>query len=282
MAIADLTGPDGDDERDDVFKDDELTGGEVESGALDDDSAPFAEEEARENADELLFDDELPLADEEARLPWLEGDEDEDDEAGFSSGQTIALVAAALLVLGLVVGGIWWMSRSGPDADLVADGSTIRSEGPYKQRPDDPGGKVFEGTGDSSFKVSEGQTAPARLGEVDAAPAPGFETLEEDQTASRGARGETARPPASTAGASDSAGVGVQVGAYSSRAAAEAGWTGLAQQHEALKGLRHRIVEGKADIGTVYRLQALAGDTATASALCGRLKASGLGCYVKP
>ena len=76
-------------------------------------------------------------------------------------------------------------------------------------------------------------------------------------------------------------GVGVQVGAYSSKAAAEAGWSKLAQQHSALSGVRYRIVEGKAYIGTVFRLQAVAADGAGARALCGRLKSAGVACQVK-
>ena len=39
-------------------------------------------------------------------------------------------------------------------------------------------------------------------------------------------------------------GVGVQVGAYSSRAAAESGWNLLNRQTDALKGVRYRIMEG--------------------------------------
>ncbi|MDR2858363.1 MAG: SPOR domain-containing protein, partial [Novosphingobium sp.] len=48
-----------------------------------------------------------------------------------------------------------------------------------------------------------------------------------------------------------------------------------------LAGLRHRVIEGRADIGTVYRLQAVPGDAAAAQALCARLKAAGLACQVK-
>jgi hypothetical protein len=261
MSISDLTGPYGDDDRDEPFD------GE-------DDAAPFDDEESPI--------DELPLAEEESRLPWLEGDEDEEDYAGYSSGQTVALVFAALLVLCLVVGGIWWLSRAEPDAELVADGSTIPSEGPYKERPDDPGGKVFAGTGDSSFKVSEGQTSSARLDQGDAGAAPGFQSLEKPGEDKPSGTSKPAAATSSSAGATDAASVGVQVGAFSSRAGAEAGWESLSQRHDALKGVRHRVVEGKADIGTVYRLQALAGNAEAAKALCGRLEASGLRCHVKP
>ena len=78
-----------------------------------------------------------------------------------------------------------------------------------------------------------------------------------------------------------SGGMGVQIGAFSSNAAAEAAWSKLSGNNAALKGLQHRVVEGKADIGTVYRLQAVSGDAAAANALCQRLQAGGLKCQVK-
>jgi cell division protein FtsN len=76
-------------------------------------------------------------------------------------------------------------------------------------------------------------------------------------------------------------GPGVQVGAYSNRESAEKGWTRLSQQYEALSGVRYRIVEGRADIGTVYRLQAVPGDASAANRLCATLKGAGLSCQVK-
>lgn len=80
----------------------------------------------------------------------------------------------------------------------------------------------------------------------------------------------------------EAAGVGVQIGTYSGRAAAEAGWSRLSQQYGALNGMRHRVVEVSADFGTVYRLQAVAENVSAANALCNGLKASGLNCHVKP
>jgi hypothetical protein len=41
------------------------------------------------------------------------------------------------------------------------------------------------------------------------------------------------------------------------------------------------VVEGKADIGTVYRLQAVAGNASAANELCGKLKRAGGACQVK-
>ncbi|MGH6785700.1 MAG: SPOR domain-containing protein [Novosphingobium sp.] len=206
------------------------------------------------------LDTERLALDDEERLPWLESaDDDYDGGEGGGTGRLIALAAAGLVVLAVLVWVIWWASRGETDPALVADGSTIEApKTPYKEAPKDPGGRKMAGTGDTSFAVSEGQTRPARLG--DGAPAPAAD----------------ADGKAPAAGS-----VGVQVGAYSSQAGAEAAWAKMVQQHSALSGVGHRAVQGQADIGTVWRLQALASDSAAANALCAKLKAGGLSCQVK-
>lgn len=220
--------------------------------------------------------DRLALGDEE-RLPWLESAEDidgEDEDSG--NGRLIGFAVMGLVVLAALVGGIWYASNrtAGPAG---ADGSLIEaSREPYKVAPKDPGGKTFEGTGDSSFKVSEGEKPVANLA-GSASPTPAVAPSPTPSV--KPSAGATPAPKPTQAAATG--GVGVQVGAFSSNAAAEAGWQKLIANHEALKGLSHRVVEGKADIGTVYRLQAVAGDLASASALCSRLQAGGLKCQVK-
>lgn len=210
--------------------------------------------------DSPLETERLALDDGEERLPWLESaDDDYDDGEDSGTGRLLAMGLAGLVVLAALVGGIWWATRGDTDPALLADGSTIAAPTtPYKEAPKDPGGRKMAGTGDTSFAVSEGQTRPARLG--DGAPSPAVDV-------------DTKAPAAKS--------VGVQVGAYSSQALAEAAWTKLAAQHSALSGVGHRAVQGQADIGTVWRLQALAPDAAAAQALCARLKASGLSCQVK-
>ena len=198
---------------------------------------------------------------EEERLPWLEtADDDYGDYESNDTGRMLGFVLMGLVALAAIVGGIWWATHRTTDPQL-ADGSVIAAPNePYKTAPANPGGKTFDGTGDSSFAVSEGQTRPAQMGNGAAAP----------------------KAAASAAATPAAGGVGVQVAAYSSNAAAEAGWSKLAAQHAAiLSGVRHRVVEGTADIGKVYRLQAVAGDAAAANALCGRLKAAGTPCQVK-
>ncbi len=252
------------------------------------DTTPYDNENDRENpfddpADENAAhpgdDETLDLGDDDTGLPWLEGVDDEDEYEGSNTGQLIAFVLAGLLLLGLIVGGIWWLSNRGEEREMVADGSIIEApEGDYKEKPADPGGKTFEGTGDSSFAVSEGETRPAQLGKegdaaakaaakADDSAKPGFETVGKDS-------GSESAAPAD-------AGAAVQINAYTSRSSAEDGWNTLSQRYSELSGKRYRIVEGKADIGTVYRLQVLPGDAAAAKSLCSSLKASGLNCFVK-
>ena len=228
----------------------------------------------------------LGLGDSDERLPWLESADDIDPE-GFDSGRIIGFVMLGLVALAMIVGAVWFSSHRGPGE---ADGSLIRAEqGPYKVAPENPGGKKFAGTGDTSYAVAQGETRSGTIAGEDSSPAPGFSATGTPATTA------TPKPPASasatpapkataTASAAPAAtgsGVGVQVAAYTSAADAETGWSALAARHAALAGFKHRVVEGQAEFGRVFRLQAVAGDVASANALCAKLKASGQGCQVK-
>jgi len=226
------------------------------------------EDEWDDAHDGPLETEQLALADEDERLPWLDGSDDDDyEDEGGAIGPTLRLALMALVALVAIVGGIYWVTHRNPDQMLVADGSVVPADPrPYKEAPKDAGGKTFDGTGDTSFAVSEGKTKQAQLAGspalAPAAPAP------------------APAPGASPAPASG--GVGVQVGAFSSKQAAEAGWSKVtAQANGALSGVSHRVIAGAADNGTIYRLQAVAPDAAAAAALCGKLKAAGISCQVK-
>jgi hypothetical protein len=76
----------------------------------------------------------------------------------------IAAVLGGLAVLAALVGGMWYFTHRGASDAPTADGSTIAAPAePMKEAPKDAGGKQFEGTGDSSFAVSQGQSRPAHL-----------------------------------------------------------------------------------------------------------------------
>lgn len=214
--------------------------------------------------------DGMAFGDDE-RLPWLEADE-EDDAGAIDSTRLIGFALAGFLLIAVIVGGLWWYFHDSDDTTLVADGSTIPApEGPYKTKPKDPGGMTFQGTGDTSFAVGEGQTREGRVAErpMEAAPEPAL------------AEGDKRAAVATSDSTETSSGVGVQIGAYTTKETAQQGWVELTRRYSALQGARHRIVEGQADIGHVFRLQAVTSTHAEANSLCNALKAQGAACQVK-
>ena len=273
--------------------------------APEDHAAAFGSAAHDHEAHELGHDhvhDRLALGEDE-RLPWLDSADDVDHQSQ-DTGRMAGFVALGLLALAALIGGVYWVSHT-QTPSAQADGSLIEaSKTPYKVEPANPGGKTFEGTGDSSYKVSEGKRPDGSSGAANAgakaadakaaaeAKSGAGKTAEAKPAEAKTAEGKTADSKAiesksaaakpAAAGAASQGGVGVQVGAFSSHAAAEAAWSKLSAQYSALSGHSHRIVEGKADIGTVYRLQALANDAGAASALCGTLQSAGLHCQVKP
>ena len=236
---------------------------------------PHDEAEVAESEDPAYDAGDLGLVSDDDALPWLESS-DYDDIESVDAWRVTGFVVLGLLVLALLVGGIWYFTNRDGSGAPEADGSTIEApDTPYKERPDDPGGKTFEGTGDMAPAVGEGESREGRLAEGSATPEP---------IASEPAKQEEAAAPTqdtqSTPPAKDNR-IAVQVGAYSTRSRAEQGWTQLTGQSDALSGVSHRVVEGRADIGTVYRLQAMAGSAAAANQLCSALKRDGIACQVK-
>lgn len=221
---------------------------------------------------------QLDLGEDDVRLPWLEGD-DEEEEVRSGLGQSALLVVLGVLAIALILGSVLWLTRKKPET-LVADGGTIAApKEPYKVKPENPGGEVVAGTGDTSFAVAEGQRRQTKIGGDEQ---PATDATKNVKVAANPASeaGEPAAKP-SVAAPAPVKGVGVQVGAYASKEAAEAGWTTLKSQYSALSGVSHRVVQGQADIGTVYRLQAVPGDAAAARSLCAGMKSAGLSCQVK-
>jgi len=212
-------------------------------------------------------DEQLTLADADERLPWLESDDD-DEQPGVDTGRILAFAAVGLLAVVLLLGVLYFLTREPGDGDVVADGSTIEApDEPYRTRPADPGGQEVAGTGDTSFEVAEGETIEGQIAGEASPPAP---SIDRNQ-------GDTPAPAPSAV----SGGIGVQVGAYSSRAAAETGWSQLTGRIDALQGHSHRIIQGTADSGTIYRLQAVAGSAAEADSLCRSIRSEGGDCQVK-
>jgi hypothetical protein len=235
---------------------------EDEYGREGQDEGP-GDDETWQEAEAEAFD-----LDEDEPLPWLESSDYEEDD-GVSIGRIVGFALLALAVLGVLVGGFAYLTNKGTDPELVADGSTIAApEGAIKERPADPGGKEFEGTGDVAPAVGEGQVREGRIAD--------------------GAEGNPAARPSVAAPTTDAAassvatgGAYVQVAAVASKAGADQRWREISGRTDALNGFKYRVQEAKIDNGTVYRLQAVAADKAAAQRLCNALKADGIECIVK-
>jgi|GEM_PF-252800 len=268
---------------------------------------PGHDDGALHGVDEALGQREVKF-DENDRLPWLESDDDEEYE-GVDNKRVAVAVLGGLALTAAAVGGFWYFTHRPDNGAPVADGSVVAAPAEsYKEAPKDPGGKQFAGTGDSSFAVSQGQERPAQLAgsEAQAAGANAAEVAASTAAAAgasfAGGAAVAAKPDAvagkpeavaaakpvaapkpaaaDNAPANGPAGGVVQIAAYTSESAAVAGWNRLVQGHEILKGMNHRIVSAKIDLGTVYRLQ-LVTSAGGGSGLCDRLKADGLPCQVK-
>ncbi len=231
---------------------------------------------------------------EDDRLPWLESGEGEHGYEAVSSLRVFGAALGGLALLAAVVGAIWVGTHHQTAKPAPADGSVIAAASePYKQAPANPGDKKFAGTGDSSFAVSQGQNRPAQLaagsdkaggndkagGRGAAADGAAAEAAAKDATGAPFAHAPAAAKPATADDSAGNAGV-VQISAYSTATAAEAGWSRVSQHYDVLAGMKHRVVEGQADIGTVYRLQVLTA-AGGGGAFCDKLKAAGLDCRVK-
>lgn len=230
-------------------------GGKVEDGPADLDD------------DGVMEPEELAFAHEDERLPWLEADDDA-EEPGVDTGRVVTFVMVSLIVLGLVIGALWWFFRDRSETTMVADGSTIQAPaGPYKTKPAKPGGSEAVGTGDTSFAVAEGKAPQGKVADGAEAPRPSINRNQPNSGA-----------PAATPTAG---GVGVQVGAYSSQDKAEAGWSTLSTRYPALSGVSHRVIQATVDGSPIFRLQAVSGDVKAAQALCSALQSQGGDCQVK-
>ena len=246
--------------------------------------------------------------DNQDRLPWLEAAEVYDEEESVSPLRLTLLVLAGLVLIGAVLGGLWWWQSGGPRAqgELIA-----APEGPYKVAPADDGAKQFEGEGDASFAASEGletrgKVDPRRLPEEPAVVAgPATSTRTPPPVPAKSAADDRGPAPAAKAPVAISkapdvlpsspavapkippappppGGSAVQLGAFSSEASANKAWASLAKRFPYVADLGKSVVPAKVGGNTVYRLRAAAGSAAMARDVCAKLRVAGENCAVVP
>jgi hypothetical protein len=223
------------------------------------------------------------LADDD-RLPWLEAVEE--DEAGPSLGKLLAFVLLGILLIGLVVGGVYWLGTRG-NGGGAGNGELITSPGEYKVRPENPGGMQLGNQATTQTATAEGAEGPASLNRAATPEAP----VTQPQAQAQAQQPPQARPaqpqpqaaqpapapaqPRPQQQAARPAGPTIQVGAYPSEATANAEWGRLTQRYPYLRALGHRVEVYQRGGQTFYRLRASGGE---ASAVCRRLRAAGQPC----
>ncbi len=238
--------------------------------------------------------------DDENRLPWLEAADGFEEDGEVSPARLLVMVLGGLLLIGAVLGGLWWIQNGGArgKGELIA-----AQEGNYKVAPKHDGAKAFEGEGDASFSASEGaepagRVDPTRMPEEPAVTpqereAAATKALADKAAPAKAAAGAApadkakARPaaapvktPAAEAKPAPSGSAMVQLGAFSSDAAATKAWTNLSKRFAYLAELNKSVSPAKVGNGTVYRLRVSAGTAANASSLCGKLRVAGENCVV--
>lgn len=228
------------------------------------------------------------------RLPWLEAVEDEDEKQGPSAAKLIGALLVGLVAIAAVIYALF--SLGNRDGGANREPELIATDpGGYKVKPDEPGGKKFEGEGDTAFATSEGADPNGRINldaipEAPVAGARGIPPAEQMKTKPAAPRAEAtptpapkiepaaptpAPQPAPVAGSA-----AVQLGAFSSNASAQAAWKSLSGRFASLKPLTNAVVTASVGGKTVYRLRANVGSRADANTLCGKLKVAGESCTV--
>lgn len=251
-----------------------------------------------EGKDAEQGDTELGLEDED-RLPWLEAADGFEEDGEVSPARLLVMVLGALLLIGAVLGGLWWIQNGGArgKGELIA-----AQQGDYKVAPKSDGAKTFEGEGDASFSASEGaepagKVDPTRMPEEPAVTPEEHEEAAKKAAADKAAAAKAAavkpqpadKAKAGAAKASDSgvqpkpapsSGALIQLGAFSSDAAAAKAWANLSKRFAYLAELNKSISPAKVGDGTVYRLRVSTGTAANAANLCGKLRVAGENCVV--
>lgn len=246
----------------------------------------------------MMTEDTIDMRDED-RLPWLEAVEEDDDD-GIGLGKLIGGILAALAVIAVVIGGIFWLRSNGGNdgdgAELIA-----APENDYRVRPSEAGGMEVEGEGDAAFAASEGESPDGRIDPSAAPerPVEGRRIAASEQARPPAADGDGAASarippnnrrladsapqpgaPAASGGATASSGRLIQLGAYSSQAAANSAWSQISGQQSALGSLNHSVTTVQAGGRTLYRLRAAASSPDAARHLCADLRGAGLACNV--
>lgn len=217
----------------------------------------------------------------EESLPWLEAVEDEDEPRALSARKMLAALAVVLLGAALVAGTLFWLGRSTGNGGSGPPQLIAAEPGPYKVRPESPGGLDVAGESGTAFATGAGEETDAQLDlsavpeEPIAKPQP---TPPPPPSATREA--EPSRPEVAPEVPTGPSGSTIQLGAYDNQAQAEAAWKSLSGRFSAIAGMNKFVVPFSTGGRTGYRLRAGAASPADAQRACQLLKVAGDDCFV--
>ena len=210
----------------------------------------------------------------EEPLPWLAPVEDEDEPRGISARRMFAALAVVLVAALIVAGTFFWLGRrevavNGPPELIKAP------PGPYKTKPDNPGGLDVAGDSETAFETSAGEDKDSKL---DLGKLPETPVAKPPKVEPKPAMAEQPKPTATPPEAQPTGGSGsvVQLGAFANQAQAERAWTALSARFSSVAGLNKMIVPFTGGI----RLRAGTSSPAEARQVCQALKAAGENCFV--
>lgn len=208
------------------------------------------------------------------QLPWLEPVDDEDEPPSLSARKMLAAIVVVLLAATLVAGTLYWLGRSSTEEGSGPPELIKAEPGPYKVKPDEPGGINVAGDSETAFATGAGEQVDGQL-DLDAVPEapverPQPKAAEAAPAATVEAKAET---PATPAGPSGSV---VQLGFYDNVGQANAAWATLSSRFPAIAGAGKIVVPYQSG----QRLRAAFASPAEARQACQVLRAAGDACFV--
>ena len=205
-------------------------------------------------------------------LPWLAPVDDEDEPRGVSASKMLAALAVVLLAAAIVASTFFYLGRQDP-AELGGAPELIRAEpGPYKVKPDNPGGLDVAGESETAFQTSAGEDTDSQL-DPSALPQPPAAPPKEEPN--RLPPNETREPVPDAPAPRPASGSGpvIQLGAFKNTAQAERAWAALSARFPEVRAMNKMIVPFPGGI----RLRASGADARQA---CEAVRAAGENCFV--
>ncbi len=214
-------------------------------------------------------------------LPWLEAVDDEDGPRGISARKMLVALLMVLAAAAIVAGTMFWLGRRDPM--IIGAPELIRAEpGPYKVKPDDPGGLDIAGESETAYSTSAGEDPDAAL-DIRKLPQEMTPTPPEPAEATPPPKkippNETKEPAPDDNAAVAPSGPTIQLGAYASMIKADTAWNMLSGRFPEVAALRKTVVTATVNGKPFYRLRA-AGSSEQTRAACAALKAADESCLV--